>query len=766
MGGRQTFYITYNPSGTTYQFIPPLYNNDAYAIDPSPNTQGEIYQTVLESHGYDITYPGQWCDALIQGAVTIEMNQVLFQRNNAFLGLGYEISKSRNINLNLPLSEAYPRATSFVGGEEFGQDAQSTYPSRLEIKYSGNNTNIEWYYNNVLLKTDTIAGHHVDEFKIAVKNDRNALIGYSYVWAEGGTYWTSGDVSDPDVLQYILRNQGDEGGGINTVEGWYDPDNPDKQFIISTLYWKPGYYNWVAGGRSNPADTPTTATDDLYDLTSNYPDGLVGTDVVQYIANKDGSAQAWDFLKNDPESDGVQMSLPSSDPEQYNYYIKWNFTDQRFELYNGETWVSNFGGVYRENNALVLISTMPDNRQRLGVCYLLNVGGSAQYNLYNYLPKDAVDTEEFDLNEALLQEYNGYSDPDQDPGEEDDPQKDADEMEDPSVDPLATGFVYAFNVDEYDMTHLVESLNHDTLAGKIKDDFGNHLFDFIVSYHTMPCVNNADHNSKVAIEYRGVPFVYGESDTPLTLAQITKSWYKVDLGTKKCLPQKVRGDGFENWSQAQVQIYLPFIGTHHLNTADVWGKDVHVVYYFDVLAGTCVANIGVEGKGVLYTYESSCSYKIPFTSTIDQSMQNIMSGVMSAGSSIMGTVTSAMTGNVPGAISSAMSGANAVGSFISASEHKALISRGGQLGGTGGWHTPRSPALIITIPDVANVSNSDYMTINGYPTHKSSNLSSYKGSYVEVGNIDLKANANSNGAFPNDSEMEMIRSALKDGVYV
>ena len=316
------------------------------------------------------------------------------------------------------------------------------------------------------------------------------------------------------------------------------------------------------------------------------------------------------------------------------------------------------------------------------------------------------------------------------------------------------------------MQSLAECLNNNTLSGKIKDDFGNHLFDFIVSYHTMPCVTNADFNAKVGIEYRGVPFIYGPNDTPLTLAQVTKSFYSVVCGSKKCLPQNVRGNGFENWANAQVQIYLPFIGYQHLNTADVWGREVTVVYYFDVLAGTCTANIGVEGKGTLYTYESSCSYKIPFTATIDTSMQQIMAGVMSGGSALLGTITNAATGNVGGAVASAMGGAGAIGNFISASEHKAIINRGGQLGGSAGWHTPRQPALIVTVPDVVNVTNSSYLEINGYPTFKSCTLASYSGFYVEVAQIDLKAAPNNNGALPNDDELDLIKSALKEGVFV
>ena len=390
--------------------------------------------------------------------------------------------------------------------------------------------------------------------------------------------------------------------------------------------------------------------------------------------------------------------------------------------------------------------------------------GTYDYNfrLWN-IDESRTEEEEFAFEEAYLDYYNGFDDADQ---EDDNPQTDPDDMDDPSVDALSTGFLYAFQVETTDMENLVSCLNGNTLAQKIKGDFGNHLFDFIVSYHVMPCITNATELSRVGINYMGVPFIYGENDTQLTLKRITSSFYKVDLGSIHCLPKVKRGNGFENWANAQVQLYLPFIGTVHLNTADVWGKDVHVVYYFDILAGTCTVNVGTPQNGTLYSFTGSCVYKIPFTSTIDQSMQNMIAGVTSAGSGLISMVSGGMSGNVMGVINGAMGVAGSVGSFISAMEHKALINRGGSVGGAGGWHSPRQPALIITVPDVADINKTQYINMNGYPCHESVILNNYKGKYVEVGQIDLKAQSNSDGAFPNDSELDMIRSALKDGVYV
>lgn len=753
------FQTSYKPSGKTYVYISDLATDSAIQ---EPYTDAQI--KVLESRGHDVTYPGTWCETLLFGGYVQQISQEL-HTNDVWVGLTHYNSVS--VYLQVPLSNAYNLGSTFVGGEEFGQDSISSFPSYVDMEYSGTDTLIKWYYNNTLINTDTIAGHHLNDFRIAVQYANNVITGYAFVWYEDASLWGSGGRSNADVLTKILNNAGSAVAN-GPVEGWAnpdDPDNPDAAFIISRMYSKPGYTNWLAGGRSG--ETVASAREDLYNKTLD-AGGMYGSDLVTYITDIPDSSAAWDYLMNDPASDMLTFNIPSSD--EHDFRIEWHYSDKNFYVYDGETQYSTTENRlnYRTGGVVILCGTC-DNGANLGWSMLIRTSGAIvvpQYNFYQWgINESATETQEYDYEQIAREEFNGYGDGAEE-GEEDEQQQQPDDLDEPAVDALATGFIYAFAVNQADMQSLAECLNNNTLSGKIKDDFGNHLFDFIVSYHTMPCITNADFNNKVGIEYRGVPFIYGPNDTSLTLAQVTKSFYSVVCGTKKCLPQNVRGNGFENWANAQVQIYLPFIGYQHLNTADVWGREVTVVYYFDVLAGTCTANIGVEGKGTLYTYESSCSYKIPFTATIDTSMQQIMAGVMSAGSALMGTITNAATGNVGGAVASAMGGAGAIGNFISASEHKAIINRGGQLGGSAGWHTPRQPALIVTVPDVVNVTNSSYLEINGYPTFKSVTLASYSGFYVEVAQIDLKAAPNNNGALPNDDELDLIKSALKEGVFV
>lgn len=774
------FKTTYLPGNYPYTFASDFATDSV--IQPSYSKQ---QLTTLQQNGKDEKYAGQYCEALIFGNGPIEIDGKLTNHSTWY---GVDASDNATVYLSDPAVFGYAASTIFVGGEEFGQDETSNTPAKIMIDYENHNTLIKWYYNGSLLHTDTIASQHVTEFAIAVKNEYNNITDYAFIYYQqptGGnliSIWGSGSRGNPDVLSMILNRSGVSVSN-NPVMGWADPDdpnNPDRNFVLSTIEdYRGNFYvtNW---------DDTTAETDyaELNGTLQNKADSngdIIGTDVICWLAETNDISEAWAKFNNDPEFDGIEFEIPYSDDVYLSYALVWNQSTHLFsvkyttpdEVEHVETLQTQYQSAARTAPAHVYLTAYYDSFSSHTILGLVTGRLIAQNRPAYYIWRlngntdiDDLNYDEFDYAHIEREEYNGYGGQE---GNEDNPQTEPDDIEEPDIDALATGFIYAFAVNQTDMQSLVESLNGATLSAKIKADFGNHLFDFIVSYHTMPCITNADFNARVGIEYMGVPFTYGPNDTPLTLAQITKSFYSVNLGSQLCLPKDrrtVNGYGFEDWSNAQVQVYLPFIGYQHLNTADVWGKYVHIVYYFDVLAGTCTANIGIDGKGTLYTFESSCSYKIPFTSAIDTSLQQMMSGVMSAGSALIGTVANAATGNIGGAVASAMGGAGAIGNFVAASQHKAIINRGGQLGGAAGWHTPRNPALIITVPDIENVTNSNYLKINGYPTFKTGTLSSYAGNYVEISQIDLKAIANGYGALPNDDEMDMIKSALKEGVFV
>ena len=142
-----------------------------------------------------------------------------------------------------------------------------------------------------------------------------------------------------------------------------------------------------------------------------------------------------------------------------------------------------------------------------------------------------------------------------------------------------------------------------------------------------------------------------------------------------------------------------------------------------------------------------------------------MSGVLSSATAAVNIGGVIAGGSPAGLLNATGSIASAAGSFLQAAEHKSTINRGGCLSGAPGWLMPRKPALIITIPDTIRP-DMIYNDTTGYPTFKSGLLADYKNNYVEIAQIGLKALTNEYGANPNDSELDMIKSTLKGGVYV
>lgn len=751
----------YTPGGT-YNYI--------YSISTQIPEYNIFEIAVLKSNGYNEEYPSQYCNTNVFGAAEMLLDNVIKYAEGNYsdpLLLNPQIYADSQVNL------AYPVKTMFTGGAtifttnmKFGQSLGDDEPAYITVESDSENRCdiIKWYKNGVLVNTDTL-GHWTDgkSFALAIVASGSTITGYAYIFKGRGSegIYTSGLKTNADVLT-ILNDAGYAGESIS-VNGWTDDEG--EKFIISRIFKYDGTdatSGAAAGGRTG--ETIATANEDLLNKCEQYG-GYIGTDIIEYMTGLD-SANAWIYLTTNHAADGLEFEIPTNTGT---YKLIWRQRYNWFDVMLNGTKITDIPLINRTGGHHVYLTWYQQSRDIANATqYMLvtlqSAGGDPEYrlNVLNSLGGLGIDYEEFD-NWALLEGMVEGYDPEN--GQEDEKQEDPDDVGDPDYDALASGFLYAFMVDSTDMLNLADSLVPDTLAQKIRADFGNNLFEFIVSYHLMPCLTNASSLNKVAIAYRGQPFLYGDNDTPLTLAPITKSIYTVSCGRKICMPTGTRQNGFENWAQANVQLYLPFIGYVHLNTADVWGKSITISYKFDILQGTCVANIGVGSNGTIYSFEGACKYSIPFTTAIDRSNQALLSGIMSSAGAAV-SIGGVVAGGSPSGLLNAAGGiANAAGSFLQAAEHKSLINRGGVLSGTPGWNMPRHPALIITVPNWISPGMT-YNDINGYPTFKTGTLDNWLNNYVEVSQIDLKAAANSNGASPNDSELDMINSILKGGVYV
>ena len=89
---------------------------------------------------------------------------------------------------------------------------------------------------------------------------------------------------------------------------------------------------------------------------------------------------------------------------------------------------------------------------------------------------------------------------------------------------------------------------------------------------------------------------------------VTDSYYVIlDLGTKTLLGHSYNAHDYD----ADIKIYLPFIGMEELDTNLVMNKDIKVTYTINLVDGMCLAQIYANDK-LIYTFSGSISYEIPY----------------------------------------------------------------------------------------------------------------------------------------------------------
>ena len=152
--GQKLFANTYQPSGQTYNYICNLQDTE---VGWTPEES-----TTLESHGYDTTYPGSYCNTVVFGGTEIEVTSVLGlnPRNQSVMSqIGYAVKgfDDYKVDLARPLQTQYNLADKFYTGMEFGQSVGETVPAKIRVVQTDSGTSVLWYDNDVLVNTDTMS---------------------------------------------------------------------------------------------------------------------------------------------------------------------------------------------------------------------------------------------------------------------------------------------------------------------------------------------------------------------------------------------------------------------------------------------------------------------------------------------------------------------------------------------------------------------------------------------------------------------------------
>lgn len=261
----------------------------------------------------------------------------------------------------------------------------------------------------------------------------------------------------------------------------------------------------------------------------------------------------------------------------------------------------------------------------------------------------------------------------------------------------------------------------------------NSPIDAVIGFHMIYCTPITGASKTIKAGYL---------DSPVSAPEVTNQYKDIDCGTI-AIPEYYRNA--LDYDNTRISLFLPFIGIVPLDTAQVMGSSLSILYRIDVLTGTCLAQVSVikeNSNAVMYTYQGNCSVQIPLTATTYTGMVGALLSGISAGASIM-------TGNILGAVSAGLEGAMRAGTGLTG------VRQSGTLGANAGALGIRIPYVIITHP--VSVMPDNFNALEGLPSAELVPLSSVSGftrvTYVHLENIPATS-----------QEIEEITGLLQTGV--
>lgn len=291
-------------------------------------------------------------------------------------------------------------------------------------------------------------------------------------------------------------------------------------------------------------------------------------------------------------------------------------------------------------------------------------------------------------------------------------------------------------------------------------------------------------------------------DTGVQMTVAANQFVDVDCGSFAL--ERYYGSALDQNPYTKVSCYLPYIGTVHLNTDEVMGTTLQVKYRIDIVSGSCVAKILVDGS-VLYQYSGHCAITIPISAA---DFSSYVSAAIAVGTAVAGMAVGAAAGaavptgtmipppvaETAGAIapSTAMAtidpptdfqinmatfshNMNVAQSQATAADFAGLtesavintagqtmgskmqVEHSGSFSGNSGYLGVRRPFLIIERPNMCLPAT--YGQLNGYPSMITLNLGECQG-FTRVQQVQLT------GCTATNPEQSEILQFLKSGVIL
>ena len=364
-----------------------------------------------------------------------------------------------------------------------------------------------------------------------------------------------------------------------------------------------------------------------------------------------------------------------------------------------------------------------------------------------------------------------------------------DEMPDEDeIGATSLGLVTIFTPSKAQLKHLA-----DVLWGKDFLSFMQNLVenigDMFISLGMVPFV--VGKGSTVEVTWFDWVATLHQQGTSIMLDLAAEQWIEMDMGSIDLSDDGrifMTDSALDYSPYSKLGIYLPFIGFNELNIDECRGSVVNLTYRIDILSGSCVALITIDGK-TIYQFSGNCLTQIPLTGMDAQSMISNAVNVGIAATSVgtAGAVASAgdafadSLASVPlSANAPAEQGvANANRNQLSHTQHMANVSnaKGGLASATANASmgmkpsfkmsgavsaansllAVKQPYLFLTTPRQSMPDG--YERYCGFPCNMVGTLGSFSG-FTVVEDIRL------NGLVATSVEVEEIYSLLKSGVII
>lgn len=325
----------------------------------------------------------------------------------------------------------------------------------------------------------------------------------------------------------------------------------------------------------------------------------------------------------------------------------------------------------------------------------------------------------------------------------------------PTISALDSGLLTAYNPSESELQALGRFLWSDSFDVTSFKKLFNDPFDTLLGLSVIPIKPKTSESRNI---------MFGNLDSGVPSNVISSQWVSKDMGSVT-LNEVWRG-ALDYSPSTGVSIYLPFIGMRQLNTNDVMGSTIHLMYKFDVLTGTCVAQLYVnhnaqgnkddgfswnKNQGLLYEFMGQCSVNIPLAS---QDFTNTIRAAIGAVGMAAGAATSVATGNPAiGIVSLTVGAANA-----GMQANTPTVERSGHLSGSGSILGYYQPFLVVERPHQCKPER--YYSLRGIPSQV------YVSKLSEcTGFTQITDNNNIHASGAQDVELEEIERLLTSGVY-